>query len=131
MSNRRIHPWIAAALLWMLALGARAQGPTFQYFYDDSGQLTKVVDATGIVIVYVYDPAGNMVEIKRTVGSSGTLSILSFAPGQGGPLIPVTIRGQGFSATPSENTVQFNGISATVLSASTATLVATVPINAV
>jgi len=58
-----------------------AQVPiTFQYFYDDTGQLTKVVDSTGVVIEYVYDPVGNMLEIRRSTVAHGALTIFSFAP---------------------------------------------------
>jgi Rhs family protein len=42
-----------------------AQTPiTFQYAYDDTGQLIKVVDSTGIAIDYFYDAVGNMLAIK-------------------------------------------------------------------
>jgi YD repeat-containing protein len=110
---------------------ARAQTPvTFQYFYDDLGQLTRVVDSSGIVLEYVYDPVGNILQVKRTAGTPGALSIFSFTPSQGAPLTMVTIRGQGFSATSSANSVLFNGVPATVLSANGTTLVVTVPAGA-
>ena len=35
-----------------------AHATTFQYLYDDRNQLSKVVDSTGIVIEYIYDPVG-------------------------------------------------------------------------
>jgi YD repeat-containing protein len=123
---------VATFALFMFAPQfGRAQTPvTFQYFYDDLGQLTRVVDSTGIVVEYVYDPVGNILQVKRTAGTPGALSIFSFAPSQGGPLTTVTIRGQGFSATSSANSVLFNGVPATVLSANGTTLVATVPAGA-
>jgi YD repeat-containing protein len=109
----------------------RAQTPiTFQYFYDSLGQLTRVVDSTGVVIEYVYDPVGNILQVKRTTGAPGALSIFSFTPSQGGPLTTVTIRGQGFSATSSANSVLFNSVPATVSSANSTTLVVTVPVSA-
>jgi YD repeat-containing protein len=108
-----------------------AQAPiTFQYFYDDTGQLIKVVDSTGIVIDYVYDAVGNMTQIKRSAGTPGALAILNFTPQQGGPLTKVTISGQGFSTTTTANTVKFNGTTATVVSATSTTLVVTVPTGA-
>src|SRR2546428_5013658 len=93
------------------ALPPLAQAPiTFQYFYDDIGQLVKVVDSTGVVIDYVYDAVGNILEIKRSaIGTLGGLTIFSFSPQQGGPLATVAIQGQGFSPTPSANIVKFNG----------------------
>src|SRR2546425_47485 len=97
---------------------------TFQYLYDDRNQLSKVVDSTGIVIEYIYDPVGNILEVKRsTLASPGALSIFSFTPQQAGPGTTLTIQGQGFSTTPSANTVRINGIIATVLSATANTVV--------
>jgi YD repeat-containing protein len=104
---------------------------TFQYFYDEIGQLSRVVDSTGIVIEYVYDPVGNMLEIKRsTLSSPGALTIFGFTPQQGPPLTTVIVQGQGFSPTPAANTVRFGSSVATVLSASTNSLVVSVPLGA-
>jgi YD repeat-containing protein len=108
-----------------------AQAPiTFQYVYDDTGQLIKAVDSTGVVIEYVYDPVGNILQIKRSTVTPGALSIFNFTPLQGGPLTTVTISGQGFSPTPSQNTVRFNGVAAVVISATATSLVVTVPAGA-
>ena len=53
-------------ILLCCAAALFAQVPTsFQYFYDDNGQLIKAVDSAGIVIEYVYDEVGNMLQIKR------------------------------------------------------------------
>jgi YD repeat-containing protein len=103
---------------------------SFQYFYDDVNQLTKVVDSTGVVIEYVYDAVGNILQIKRSSIAPGSLSIFDFTPQQGGPFTTVTISGQGFSPTASLNTVLFNGVAVTVLSSTGTTLVVTVPSNA-
>jgi large repetitive protein len=101
--------------------------PNTQYFYDDLGRLTKVVDQSGNVAIYSYDAVGNILRISRTTLASNALSILNFTPSQGGVGTSVTIQGQGFSATPSQNSVAFNGTLATVVSATTSTIVATVP----
>ena len=62
------------AFLLVLATCVLPQAPiTFQYFYDDLGQLTEVVDSTGIVIEYVYDPVGNMLEVRRSAVTAGSL----------------------------------------------------------
>jgi YD repeat-containing protein len=104
---------------------------TFQYFYDDLGQLIKVVDSTGVFIDYVYDAVGNIVQIKRGVAPTvGALAIFNFAPQQGSIGDTVTIYGQGFSATLGANTVQFNGTPATAVSATISTLVVIVPAGA-
>jgi YD repeat-containing protein len=133
MERVRVHRlmWAALVLIAVVARPAQGQGPiTFRYFYDDAGQLQKVVDSTGVVLEYVYDAVGNIVEIKRSTTAPGGLAIFSFTPGQGGPLTSVTIRGQGFASTPAGNIVRFNGAAAAVLSAAPDTLVAIVPVGA-
>jgi YD repeat-containing protein len=104
------------------------QSVAFQYFYDDLGQLTKVVDSTGVVIEYVYDAVGNILRINRsTLSSPGALTVFSFTPQQAGPLSTVAIQGQGFSTAASANTVLFNGVAAIVLSATATRLIVVVP----
>src|SRR5207247_8612963 len=77
-------------------------------------------------------PPGSSLEVTRsTLSSPGALSVFSFTPQQAGPGTMLTIQGQGFSATPSANTVRINGIVATVLSATANTLVVTVPSGAI
>src|ERR1039458_1326296 len=123
----RLRLFLCSALVMCAALPAQ-QLITFQYFYDDLGQLVKVIDSAGNEIDYVYDAVGNQTEIKRGAApAAGTLAILSFTPQLGPAGAMVTIQGQGFSVTPSSNTVKFNGVAATVVSATTSTLVVTVP----
>ena len=119
-------------LLIALARTLSAQQPiTFQYVYDDLNQLAKVVDSTGVVVSYVYDPVGNILQVSRSAIVPGQLSIFSFTPQQGGVLSTVTIEGQGFSPIPTANTVLFNGAPATVISATAnLLLVAMVPLTA-
>lgn len=57
-------------------------------------------------------------------------SITTFSPESGVVGTTVTISGTNFSTTPSENVVQFNGASATVLTASATELTVTVPADA-
>jgi YD repeat-containing protein len=102
---------------------------TSQYFYDDKGRLIKVIDSTGDVAEYIYDRAGNIVEIKRS-SVAGNLFIFSFTPQQGAPGTLVTINGQGFSSVSSNNIVRFNGTAALITSASTSRLAARVPAGA-
>src|SRR2546429_541641 len=83
-----------------------AQQPgAIQYFYDDLGRLVKVIDADGNVAEYVYDAVGNILEIKRSTITE--LALLNFTPSRGPVGTQVTLQGQGFSATPSANTVTF------------------------
>ena len=102
---------------------------TSHYFYDDKGRLIKVTDSSGNVAEYIYDPAGNTMEIKR-YSVAGVLAIFNFTPQQGAPGAMVTINGQMFSTAPSGNTVKFNGVVATVVSATATKLVVRVPATA-
>ena len=98
-----------------------------QYAYDDLGRLTTVVDETGNTAIYNYDAVGNLLSIDRfTPGGSG-ISIYALLPGKGAIGSQVKIQGYGFSTTPANNTVTFNGTAATVVSSTTSTIVATVP----
>ena len=115
-----------------LASTLRAQsGSPVQYFYDDLGRLVKVVDQNGNFATYSYDAVGNLLSITRAAlpGNNG-LAILNFTPQQGPVGTTVTIQGQGFSATPSADTVEFNGTPAVVTAASASTLTVTVPTGA-
>ena len=102
-----------------------------QCYYDALGQLSKTIDPNGNVITYTYDASGNVLQVSSsTISSATALSLFGFSPVQGGPGTAVTIQGTGFSATPGANTVKFNGIAATVTSASGTLLVVTVPATA-
>src|SRR5215472_6572345 len=116
-------------LLLVLAVVSSAQvnGPV-QYVYDELGRLIAAIDANGNAAVYNYDAVGNILSISRL--TSTQVSIISFTPDQGPQASSVTIYGTGFSATPSQNTVSFNRVTANVVSASANQLVATVPTGA-
>ncbi len=46
--------------LLSLAFSLRAQSSNLvQYYYDDAGRLTKIVDPSGNVATYNYNPVGN------------------------------------------------------------------------
>ncbi len=121
---------IYALLIMLLAAPIFAQDQiTSRYFYDDKGRLTKVIDSSGNVAEYIYDPAGNIMEIKRS-SVAGVLAVFNFTPQQGAPGVMVAINGQMFSPVPSGNTVKFNGVIATVVSATATKLVVRVPATA-
>ena len=107
-----------------------AQTQPIQYYYDDLGRLVRMVDPAGDVVTYVYDAVGNILQIQRSTVSQGQLAIFDFNPQEGPIGISVTIRGQGFNANPALDLVKFNGTAATVTSATTSVLVATVPAGA-
>ena len=122
----------ALVVAWMF-LGCSAlpaQSPiTFQYFYDDLNQLAKVVDSTGNAVQYVYDAVGNILQITRSTVAPGALTIFNATPQTVGTGATITIQGQGFSTTASLNVVTINGFPATVVSATSTTLVVLVPSN--
>lgn len=119
---------LTALCLLMFQTAFAQQGGTANYFYDANGRLTAVLSPTGEAAIYNYDPTGNFTSITRR--SATTVSIIDFTPGSGGVGTAVTIYGTGFSATPSSNTVKFNGVTATATSTSLTQLIANVPTGA-
>lgn len=120
------------AIVGVLAVSVSlyAQSGSIQYFYDDLGRLTKVIDQNGNVATYTYDAGGNILSIQRSTVTVGSVAILGFTP-QSGPIGQnVTIQGQGFYSNPSSNTVQFNGTTAAVSAATPTSLTVTVPSGA-
>jgi YD repeat-containing protein len=121
-------------LMFLFVLGFApslwAQSNPVQYVYDALGRLTTVVDPSGNVATYNYDAVGNLQSITRTTTSPSALAILGFSPAQGSIGQTVVIQGQNFSASPSANTVQFNGAAATVTAATANSLTVTVPAGA-
>lgn len=121
--------WKAALCLPLVlalafAIGSQAQSGTV-YIYDELGRLTGVVDPTTETAVYTYDANGNILSISRH--SSSLVSIIGFAPNNGSGSTTVRIYGTGFSTTATKNTVKFNGVQATITSASVAQIVTSVP----
>jgi YD repeat-containing protein len=101
------------------------QGGTTRYYYDDRGRLSAAVTPTGEVVLYEYDAAGNIRSISK--GDARQVRLFGFNPGGAGVGATVTIFGTGFSTTPGENAVTFNGVNATVASADASQLVTSVP----
>ncbi len=114
-------------VLAALAAGAGAQQPiNYEYVYDAGGRLIRVVDTTGISVQYSYDNQGNIKQITRGTVST-VLSVVGVSPAAANPGSTVRIQGLGFSATPGNNTVKFNGVPATAVDASPYLLTVTVP----
>jgi len=101
-----------------------------QYYYDELGRLVGVVDTQGDAAVYNYDAVGNLLTIQRFTSGGGGVGLFLIAPGSSIVNKPVEIRGFGFTTPPSSNQVQFNGITAAVVSGSDGSLVVTVPAGA-
>jgi YD repeat-containing protein len=119
---------LLCVMLYVASGSVLAQSPiTFQYFYDDLNQLAKVVDSTGVVVTYVYDGVGNITQINRSSVAPGALTIFNFTPQDVVDGGTVTIQGQGFTTTASNDIVTVNGVAAQVVSATATTLVITIP----
>jgi YD repeat-containing protein len=102
-------------------------GP-ISYVYDELGRLVSVVDSTGDMASFSYDAVGNLLSIQRQ--SSTLVSVTEFSPNSGWIGATVRIYGTGFSSTPGQNVVKFNGVTAAVTSANSTEIVASVPSGA-
>ena len=129
MTARRVCAIVLMTYIGALSTDAlHAQSSPITYVYDSLGRLVGVVDGTGESAVYVYDAVGNLLSIERP--TAGSVSIIHFSPTTGLIGTSVTIHGTGFSTTPSQNALTFNGVSATVTAATATQLTATVPTGA-
>jgi YD repeat-containing protein len=127
----RVRVLFLASLLIVCRLAcspasAHAQG--ISYHYDELGRLIALVSPGIGTAVYTYDVVGNLLSITRYAATA--VLIVDFTPKQGPVGTTVTIVGVGFSATPGQNAVRFNGTQATVGAASTTQLTVTVPAGA-
>lgn len=77
---------------------------------------------------YTYDEAGNVKTIRQIADRQLVLS--SFTPASGTAGTDVTLIGSGFNPNAALNTVRFNGVTATVMTASLTRLIARVPAGA-
>ena len=117
--------WLAVALLALFAAGAAS---ATQYVYDANGRLVVVTDDSGESARYVYDAMGNILRVERI--QAAELRIFAMTPTHGTVDTPVSIRGQGFESVAANDTVMFNGVPATVSSATANELKVTVPYGA-
>ena len=108
---------------------AAATSPSpIRYTYDAAGRLSGVIDPAAGSAGYNYDATGNTTSITRNAAT--TVVILEFAPDAGPVGATVSIDGTGFSTTPSQNAVKFNGVAAPIVSSTATEVVATVPSGA-
>src|SRR6266496_697342 len=97
---------------WLACSPTSTHAQGISYLYDDLGRLIAVVSPGTGTAVYAYDAVGNLLSITRSAATA--VLIVDFTPKQGTVGTTVTITGVGFSATPAQNTVRFNGTLATV-----------------
>jgi large repetitive protein len=127
----RLHVRAVFVLMLACLLGAIPGAPAaadITYVYDDLGRLVGVIDPASDTAVFAYDAVGNLLSVSRYASSS--VSIIDFQPKSGPIGTVVTIQGTGFSTMPANNAVTFNGMAATVTSATATSLVVPVPAGA-
>jgi len=110
-------------------LGGYAEAQEIRYVYDELGRLIAVMDEQGRTAIYEYDEVGNILAIRRS-DATGPVAITFFNPTKGPIGTRVEIFGIGFSATPTQNTIAFNGVPVPALEASLTILAAEVPSEA-
>ena len=130
--RRRLDRWFRANLIGLLCLmllaGGIAHAQSTRHVYDANGRVVAVTQSNGSSAQYTYDALGNLIQTANV--PAGQLAIFAFAPTHGVAGTQVVIQGQGFSDTPANNTVSFNGAVASVISASPTQLVVGVPSGA-
>jgi YD repeat-containing protein len=131
VSNVLVRGWptpvvMVAFLLCYCIAPAAAQDVIF--VHDELGRLVGVTDPAGDTAVYRYDAVGNVESITRQPSTS--VSVIHLTPSRGPIGTTVIVHGTGFSTTPAENTVTFNGTAASVASATLTALTVTVPAEA-
>lgn len=119
--------WLVTFIVLLVALPAPVRADV-QYVYDGVGRVVQVIAPDGSSAQYVYDVAGNISAIKRF--SANQLALSAFNPSAAAPGAQVTIHGSGFSLTPANNVVSFNGAVGTVTNATPNRLTVQVPTGA-
>jgi YD repeat-containing protein len=118
---------VAAIILFVIAGVAARIGPAYagtpSFVYDNGDRLLAAFDGNGNVANYQYDKAGNITAI--VTGSASAVAVFGYSPDHGaGDNFQVTIFGNGFSTTPSQNTVTIGTQQMTVISSTQSQIVA-------
>lgn len=132
--RRNCEAKIVFRLLFQICLGFASACLVYadqaQYLYDDQGRLTSVSDSTGTTAVYNYDAVGNLLSIDRFSPPGSGIGIYIVNPIIGPVAELCRLQGYGFDPIASNNLVKFNGVTATVSSATAYTLTVIVPAGA-
>ena len=125
----RNSPWPADHVFAGLRLAAQSlHAARFAFLLAFTLCLAGLASAASNVVEYTYDAAGNITNIQRQTAPG--FAITSFSPTSGPVGTVVTIYGTGFSPTPANNAVQFNGTAATVTASDTGSISTAVPTGA-
>jgi YD repeat-containing protein len=102
-----------------------AGAPSF--VYDNGNRLLAAFDGNGNVANYQYDQVGNITAI--VAGSASAVGVFGYSPDHSSLFSgkQVMIFGNNFSANPSQDTVTFGPAAATVISATSTTIVVSLP----
>lgn len=119
---------LAAILCFFMV--SSIQADQAQYLYDDQARLTSTSDSTGATAVYTYDAVGNLLSIDRLTPPGSGIGIYLVNPVTGPATQLCRVQGYGFDPVASNNVVKFNGVTATVSSATAYTLTVVVPTGA-
>lgn len=119
---------LAICLSLMFVCSVEAQTGQITYVYDEAGRLVATINPAGDAAIYKYDAAGNLLSITRRLATQ--VSIIEVTPDSGPVGSTITIYGTAFGATTGDNTVSFNGTTASVTSASSTRVTVVVPSGA-
>src|ERR1700730_6133511 len=101
--------YLIPTVLWFATIAnAVAQQVALRYFYDDAGQLFRVLDSTGTLIEYDYDPDGNILATNRSSVPPTALAVLNMVPLITASDQVITVYGQNFSPNIAGNVVTVN-----------------------
>jgi large repetitive protein len=103
-----------------------AYAGTPSFVYDNGDRLLAAFDGNGDVANYQYDQVGNVTAIVS--GSASNVAVFGYSP-DNNTGAQVTIFGNNFSATASQDSVTFGGVATSVLAATTTTLLVSPPSN--
>ncbi len=99
------------------------------YAYDPQGRIVAAINNTVQSgtngVSYAYDLGGNITQVS--LAFANTTALFAISPAQSPVGATVVIYGDGFSSTPSQNTVTINGVQATVTASTISTLTTSVP----
>ena len=128
-SCRRSFSVRLTAIALFLLIAPRLAEADIAYVYDPANRLIEVINNnTATATIYTYDNDGNVTNVNNN--STSTVVISEIHPNSGSVGTQVTVYGDGFSSTPGQNSVYFNGTQASVLSSTQTTIVTTVPTGA-
>jgi RHS repeat-associated protein len=99
-----------------------------RYLYEGADRLKLVDSPSEGAAVYSWDPDGNLTSVQRYAATS--LNVLAATPSHAPPGARVDLTGTDFDTNPAHDSVQFNELTATILSVTPTDIVVTVPAGA-